>query len=214
MLPWSCLCFCLDVVRQRRWACGIHAVADARVMAVLVHRKGKRTEDPLVFHYDRSPEAAFVSSPLALLDRSSRMRPTSDAFYTLAEEEDLSASTTSHAVATPTSALSFTAPVGCTYSSHSERIGACNELLALSFPIPWIMYRMGWESEGMLRGFITIRASLSPTTRAGFSLSSARCYNLMSVAGPGRSAWPVFFGPSCCVDYVYTCEDKREIASG
>jgi hypothetical protein len=23
MLPWSRLCFCLDVVRQRRWACGI-----------------------------------------------------------------------------------------------------------------------------------------------------------------------------------------------
>jgi hypothetical protein len=55
--------------------------------------------------YDRSPEAAFVSSPLALLDRWSRMRPTPDAFFTLAEEEDLSASTASHVVATLISAL-------------------------------------------------------------------------------------------------------------
>jgi hypothetical protein len=126
-------------------------VTDARVMVVFVHRNGKRTGDPLVLYYDRSPEANFVSSPLALLDRWSRMRPTSDAFFTVAEEEDLSASTASHAVATLISALSFTAPVGCTNSSHSVRIGAYNEWLALSFPTPWIMHRIGWEIEGMLR---------------------------------------------------------------
>jgi hypothetical protein len=94
-------------------------------------------------HYDRNPEAAFVSSPLAPLDRWSRKRPTFDAIFTLAEEEDLSASTDPHAVKTLISALSFTAPIGCTYSSHSARIGAYNEWLALSFPTPWIMHRTG-----------------------------------------------------------------------
>jgi hypothetical protein len=79
------------------------------------------------------------------------MRPTSDALFTLEKEEDLSESTASHAVATLTRALFVTAPVGCTYSSHSARIGAYNEWLALSFPTPWILHRPGWESEGMLR---------------------------------------------------------------
>jgi hypothetical protein len=89
------------------------------------------------------------------------MRPTSDVFFSLAEEEDLSATAATHAVATLTSALSHSAPVGCTYSSHSARIGAYNEWLALSFPTPWIMHRMGWESDGMLRVYYDPRIAVT-----------------------------------------------------
>jgi integrase len=128
-------------------------VNDARATAVLVHRKGKRTQDPLVLEYDRNPAVPFGNSPLALLRRWASMRPTSDAFFALAEEVDLSATAATYAVAALMSALppSVSTPTGCTYSSHSARIGAYNEWLALSFPTPWIMHRTGWESDGMLR---------------------------------------------------------------
>jgi hypothetical protein len=127
-------------------------VTDVRATAVLVHRKGKRTQDPLVLDYDSNPDVDFASLPLALLRRWSSMRPTSNEFFALAEE-DLSATTATYAVASLMSALpsSVGAPTGCIYSSHSARIGAYNEWLALSFPTPWIMHRMGWESDGMLR---------------------------------------------------------------
>jgi hypothetical protein len=81
------------------------------------------------------------------------MCPTSEEFFALAEEEDLSATTATHAVAALMSSHSPSggAPMGCTYSSRSARIGAYNEWIALSFHTPWILHRMGWESEGMLR---------------------------------------------------------------
>jgi hypothetical protein len=129
-------------------------VSDARLTAVLVHRKGMQTYDPMALDYDRNPAAVFASSPLALLRRWSSS-PTPDKFFAFAEEEDLSATTATHAVSALMSALSPSggAPTGCTYSSHSARIGAYNEWLALSIPTPWIMHRMGWESEGMLREY-------------------------------------------------------------
>jgi hypothetical protein len=145
-----------------------------RATAILVHRKGKRTQNPLVLDYDRNPEVDFASSPLVLLRRWSSKRPTSNEFFPLAEEEDLSATTATYAVASLMSALppSVGAPTGCIYSSHSARIGAYNEWLALSFPTPWTMHRMGWRPMGCC-AYTTIRGSLSPTTRAGFSLKCA-----------------------------------------
>jgi integrase len=136
-------------------------ITDERVTAVLVHRKGKRTLDPLVLQYDRNPMKIFAKSPLALLSRWPEMRPTSDAFFCLAEEEDLSATSATHAVAALASALSPSPPVGCTYSSHSARISAYNEWMALSFPTPWIMHRMGWESDGMLRVYYDWRITVT-----------------------------------------------------
>jgi integrase len=128
-------------------------VTEARATAVLVHRKGKRMQDHLVLEYDRNTAVSFENSPLALLRRWVSMRLTSDVFFALADEEDLSATEATYAVAALLSALppSVSAPTGCTYSSHSARIGAYDEWLALSFPAPWIMHRMGWESDGMLR---------------------------------------------------------------
>jgi hypothetical protein len=98
-----------------------HEVTDARMLAVLVHRKGKRTPDPLVLEYDRNRAVAFASSPLVLLRRWSSMSPTSDEFFALAEEEDLSATTATQAVAALMRALSPSggAPASYTYSARS-----------------------------------------------------------------------------------------------
>jgi hypothetical protein len=136
---------------------------DVQATVVLVHRKGKRTQDPLVLDYDRNPEVYFASSPLALLRRWSSMRPTSDEFFALAEEEGLSATTATYAVASLMSSLppSVGAPTSCIYSSHSARIGAYNVWLALSFHTPWIMHRMGWESDGMLRVYYDPRIAVT-----------------------------------------------------
>jgi hypothetical protein len=123
-------------------AVGLIEVTDARVAAVLLHRKGKRRHDPLVLSYDRNPAVEFALSPLALLRRWFVLRPASDTFFALAEDKDLSALAATHAVTTLQSALTICAPVGCVYSSHSARIGAYNEWLALSIPTPWIMHRV------------------------------------------------------------------------
>jgi integrase len=56
-------------------------VTEETVTAVLVHRKGKRTQDPLVLDYARNPTVAFAGSPLALLRRWADLRPTTDAFF-------------------------------------------------------------------------------------------------------------------------------------
>jgi hypothetical protein len=85
-------------------------ITDVRVTAVLVHRKGKGTQNPLVLLYDRNPAVDIEISLLALLRRWSRMRPTNDAFFALAEEEDLASGVATYAVATLISALSLSAP--------------------------------------------------------------------------------------------------------
>jgi hypothetical protein len=88
-------------------------VTDARVTAVLLHRNGKRTQNPLVLYYGRNPAVMFALSPLALLRRRSVLRPTSPTFFALEEDENLSVLATTHAVTTLLSALTICAPAGC-----------------------------------------------------------------------------------------------------
>jgi integrase len=136
-------------------------VSTERITAVLVHRKGKRTQDPLVLHYARSPTAVFEDSPLALLRRWALLRPAADAFFLLAEEAALAPVAASHAVNLLAGSVSLFAPAGCSYSSHSVRIGAYNEWMAMGFPTPWIMHRMGWESDAMLRVYYDPRITVT-----------------------------------------------------
>jgi hypothetical protein len=98
-------------------------VTNAQVTAVLLLRKGKRAQDPLVFSYDRNTAVEFALSPLALLPRWSVLRPTSDTFFALVEDEDLSALAAMHAATTLLSALTICALADSVYSSHSARIG-------------------------------------------------------------------------------------------
>ena len=54
------------------------------------------------------------------------------------------------------------APDGCYYSSHSLRMGSFNELSLLDLPMDFIMRRLDWESEEMLRVHLDIRLTKSP----------------------------------------------------
>jgi hypothetical protein len=58
----------------------------------------------------------------------SALRPTSDEFFALAEEEHLSIVPVAQALASVLSALGITAPAGCAYSTYSLRIGTFTEL--------------------------------------------------------------------------------------
>jgi hypothetical protein len=107
-----------------------------------------------------------------MLRRWSVLRVASDTFFALGEDEDLSALAATHAVTTLLIALTICALVRCVYSSHSARIGAYNEWLALSFPSPWIMHRMGWESPGMLRVYYDPRITV--TDDSGWFLAHMR----------------------------------------
>jgi integrase len=95
-------------------------VTDARVAAVLLHRMGKRRQDPLVLSYDRNHAVEFALFPLALLRRWSVLRPARDTFFAVVEDEDLSALAATHAVTTLLSALTICSPMGCVYSSRSR----------------------------------------------------------------------------------------------
>jgi integrase len=166
---------------------------DWQATAVLIHRKGKRTQDPLVLPYDRNSAVDLPISSLALLSRWSCMRSTTDVFFALAEGDGLSASSTMYSVTALMSALNLSVSAGCAYSSHSARIGTYNEWLALSFPTPWIMHRMRWESDGMLRIYYDPRITVTDDS-GWFSIKCARAYDLTSVTGPGRS-WARYLWP-------------------
>jgi hypothetical protein len=96
-------------------------VADWQKTVLLMHRKGKLTQDPLVLTYDRNTAVDLPVPPRALLRRWSYMRP-SGVLFALAEEDGLSASAATYAVTALMSALSSSAPAGCAYLSHSARI--------------------------------------------------------------------------------------------
>jgi hypothetical protein len=179
-------------------------VTEERVTAVLVHGKGKRTQDPLVLHSDRSPAVAFANSLLALLYRWSRLRLTSDAVFTLAEEEDLFASTASHAVAALTSALSITAPVDAATRLIVREL--VHKMSGWRFRSPPLGFCIAWGGRAVeCCAFITIRASLSPTTRAGF-----RSYPPAAMIS---SPWQGRSGPvrlACCPRGSASCSGERK----
>jgi integrase len=164
-------------------------LADGTVTVRLVHRKGKRTRNPLVLTYPQNTDGeAEGKSPYLLFHRWDAMRLTSDEYFALVEEEHLSTVTVAQALASALIAAGVTVPAGCTYSAHSIRIGTFNELLNLQFPTPWIMHHMGWESEGMLRVYYDSRMRVTADSNYFFGHLRAQ----ISGAGPG----PTVPGPS------------------
>jgi hypothetical protein len=114
------------------------------------------------------------------------MRPTADAFFCLAEEEDLSVTSGTHAVATLARALSFSRPSDAHIRRKMrELVHAMNSWRYHSPPMD--NASNGGRAMGCCT-FTMIRALLSPPIRVGFALKCARCNDLIAVAGPGRSA--------------------------
>jgi site-specific recombinase XerD len=75
-------------------------LADEIVTVRLVHRKGKRTRNPLVLSYPMNTDGdAEGGSPYDLFRRWGAMRSTGDEYFALAEEEHLSTVTVAQALA-------------------------------------------------------------------------------------------------------------------
>jgi hypothetical protein len=72
---------------------------------------------------------------------------------------------------------------------------------------------MGWESEGMLRVYYDPRIDVTDDSGLVFSSSTSAPVRTLLSGNRAGPPGPFPFGPSCCVDYVYTCEDIRKIAS-
>lgn len=106
-----------------------------------VRRKGKSVRRPLIIRYRRAPDWSD-SNPIALIQRwyNSDASPVTSFPLSLAD-----------AVQRVVHMLHVEPPAQCHYSGHSARIGGYNELLALAFGKEWIMRRLDWESEAMLR---------------------------------------------------------------
>lgn len=68
------------------------------------------------------------------------------------------------------------APAGCRYTSHSARIGGYNELHGLGFAKEWIMRRLDWENEAMLRVYLDSTVIPTDHSRWFFALlRNPRC---------------------------------------
>lgn len=104
-------------------------------------RKGKSVRRPLILDYPYSATWCNVN-PIALIRRWYDTHPEPRTRFPLSLGDSL------------TRALQIanvTAPPQCTYQSHSPRIGGYNELFCLHFSKEWIMRRLDWETEAMLR---------------------------------------------------------------
>jgi integrase len=164
------------------------AFTEGSVTVRLTYRKGQRARDPLVTAYPMPEEGGRATdpdaSPYALLHRWATMRPASGGFFALSAQERLSTSVVTRALDAAMAAADVVAPLRCTYSAHSVRIGTYNELLQLRFPTPWILHHMGWASERMLRVYFDSRVHVTADSQYFFGHLRAQ----ISGAGPGPAA--------------------------
>lgn len=133
------------------------------MVASIFRRKGRSVRRPLILRYANCSKWPVVN-PIALLSRwLSSHAASPDAVMTASLSDSL---------AQALLLVNATAPDGCRYSSHSPRIGGYNELLGLGFSKEWIMRRLDWESEAMLRVYLD--GSIVPTDHSRWFFAHLR----------------------------------------
>lgn len=137
-------------------------IADAIIVASIFRRKGKSIRRPLMLRYSSS-DTWTASNPVALIQRWVLSHTDPEAVMTPSLSDALDRSL---------ALVNGNAPAGCCYSSHSPRIGGYNELLGLGFSKEWIMRRLDWESEAMLRVYLD--SSIVPTDHSRWFFAHLR----------------------------------------
>lgn len=134
-------------------------VDDAGLQVSLFRRKGKSVRRPLILRYDINP-AWPSSNPVALVQRWAQQQTEPSASFSTSLTDALQRALLLSAQ---------TPPSGCVFSSHSPRIGGYNALLGLQFPKEWIMRRLDWESDQMLRVYLDTTVSVTDDSRWFFA---------------------------------------------
>lgn len=127
--------------------------------ASFYRRKGRSIRRPLILHYPRSSTWG-PSNPLSLIERW---------FPSVLESGPAFPMTLSTSLHRALNLAHVQPPDGCTYSSHSPRIGGYNELLVLQFSKEYIMRRLDWDSEAMLRVYHDSRIVVTDPSRWFFA---------------------------------------------
>lgn len=137
-------------------------VEDDLIVASIFRRKGKSIRRPLLLRYSRS-DMWTEDNPFYLIRKWVLSHSDPEAVMTprLADALDRSLALVNHE-----------APLGCRYTSHSPRIGGYNELLGLGFAKEWMMKRLDWESEAMLRVYLD--SAIVPTDHSRWFFAHLR----------------------------------------
>ena len=151
-------------------------IDDDGIRATLFRRKGKSRLRPLTLSYPKHPQSEGDLTPWALLKRWELLRPSAECFFgttASAKPNDVSL----HRLLLQALRLALcTALDECFYSGHSPRIGSYNELALLNFPREFIMRRLDWESDSMLRVYLDtclLYTSPSPRDQRGSRMPSS-----------------------------------------
>lgn len=131
------------------------SVDSTGIRATIYRRKGKSIRRPLLLLYGNNPSWQRAN-PVSLLYRWTAEHY--DSHIPLGEALHRALILTGQ-----------TAPEGCFYSAHSPRIGGYNELLSLQFPKEWIMRRLDWEAEEMLRVYSDTTITVTEDSRWFFA---------------------------------------------
>ena len=114
---------------------------DGQLEIAFYRRKGKSIRRPHILRYHAADDWASAVNPMRLFQLWYANKPP-DAKFDVSLPDSLQRALT---------LVRGVAPDGCHYSGHSPRIGGYNELSVLGFPKEWIMRRLDWETEAMMR---------------------------------------------------------------
>lgn len=137
-------------------------ISPSEVTGTLFRRKGKSTLRPLILRYPSYPDETSGRTPAAILSRWSATRPSGPGFFSSSLIEEPTAISLNKLFRHALRLAQSEAPDGYFYSGHSPLIGSYNELALLQYSRAFIMRRLDWESETMLRVYLDTRLSLSP----------------------------------------------------
>lgn len=116
-------------------------INDQGLTVSFLRRKGKSLRRPLILRYARSPSWG-PDNPISLITKW---------LATVSGSEPAFSVSLTDALQRALILTSTQPPEGCIYSAHSLRIGGYNELSVLQFSKEFMMRRLDWESEAMLR---------------------------------------------------------------
>lgn len=136
--------------------------------ASLFRRKGKLARRALRLFYPENPHWG-PSNPIALLRRWVLMRPPGNRFFNVTFSPTGACASLQTCVARAVALAGIEIPTGCYFSSHSPRIGGFNELLGLQYTREFIMHRLDWVSEAMLRVYTDTRIVPTEHSRLFFA---------------------------------------------
>lgn len=144
------------------WADGIRRIPSAHIfdhnpheiVATRIRWKGSSIRRPLILSYT-SPLESYNESHIRLISRWYNLDSDPTSSFEISLRDGLQR------------ALLLSGqhpPEGCCYTSHSSRIGGYNERSVLQFPKEFIIRRLYWDTETMLRVYHDSRISVNDSS--------------------------------------------------